>query len=479
MKKFLLLIGAQVRSQLRWAKEHVYSWLILGPLMLGITYLTASRLADDISLLRPSFSLGAAIAAVFVTCLIGLSLSRASAELYHLRRPESFFDALPVSASTYLHAALVARFARTAVAAIVILVARWLLGADTFLDWPSLPPLILFVVVVTLAEEAAALNWIHWNHTKDFWPALLALLALAVTVIGAGLLLAHIFAPGATGSQSRFQVLATGAALAATLYVLVSYWHARWRLSDIEYARRLQSTGRLNIFNFRAFRHRLGPVVGAQLARDLQLTVRGFSSAVYVVIAMALLALAAQVAVLSTDLLPPASGNVGWFEATWLPAVLATKLGAVAITVALSALLPVLVAYELPHMWLERATGTTGKDIWQAKVWYTRVVSSPAPFAAYGAGVIAGEIPAFYLIPLFVECLFLWWMVSTLVGAFSFEMPERAGLSIIMMVTVGAAGGFFASLLWPFGLMIYAQANHSLGERGRARVRYYLITEAD
>jgi hypothetical protein len=194
---------------------------------------------------------------------------------------------------------------------------------------------------------------------------------------------------------------------------------------------------------------------------------------------MALLALAAQVAVMTTDLLPPAVENVGWFEATWLPAVLATKLGVVAITVSLSALLPVLVAYELPHLWLERATGTLGKDIWQAKVWYTRIVSSPAPFAAFAAGVIASDIPAFYLIPLFVECIFLWWLVSTLIGALSFEMPERAGLSIILMVTIGSAGGFFASLLWPFGLMIYAQANHGLGERGRQRVRYYMITEAD
>ena len=102
-----------------------------------------------------------------------------------------------------------------------------------------------------------------------------------------------------------------------------------------------------------------------------------------------------------------------------------------------------------------------------------------APFVSFAVGVVFSDAPAFYLIPLFVECLFLWWMVSTLVGAFSFEMPERAGLSIILMVTVGAAGGFFGALLWPFGIMIYAQANHALGERGRERVRYYMITEAD
>lgn len=477
--KFLLLIGAQVRSQLRWAKEHIYSWLILGPVILGITYATASRLAQDISALRPSFVLGAAIAAFSVTCLIGLSLSRASAEIYHIRRPESFFDSLPVSASAYLDVALVTRLSRTVIAALVILVARWLLGASEFLDRASILPLILFTLIVTLAEVLAALSWIHWNHTKAIYPALLTVLVLAVTVASAGLLLVYIFKPDANGSQSRFWVLAGSAAWAVVLYILVSAWHARWRFSDIEYARRLQSQGRFSLFNARSFARLFGPAVGAQLARDLQLTLRAFSSAVYVVLVLAVLSIAALVTVLTTDMLPAGSEEVGWFEATWLPSVLAIKLGTVATTVSLAAMLPVLVAYELPHLWLERATGTTGLDVWQAKVWYTRVVSLPAPFVSFAVGVVFSDAPAFYLIPLFVECLFLWWMVSTLVGAFSFEMPERAGLSIILMVTVGAAGGFFGALLWPFGIMIYAQANHALGERGRERVRYYMITEAD
>ncbi|HJQ68237.1 MAG TPA: hypothetical protein VKA70_04665 [Blastocatellia bacterium] len=477
--KLLLLIGAQVRSQLRWAKEHIYSWLILGPVILGITYATASRLAEDISGLHPSFALGAAIGAFAVACLTGLSLSRASAEIYHIRRPESFFDSLPVSASTYLHAALVARLSRTTVAALVILVARWLLGAGEFLDRASILPLVLFTLIVTLAEMLAALNWIHWNHTKRVLPALSALLILAATVASAGLLLAYIFKPDAIGSQSRFQGLALNAAWVIVLYILVSYLHARWRFADIEYARRVQSQGRFSLFNARTLAQRFGAPVAAMLARDLQLTLRAFSSAVYVVLVLAVLSLAAMIAVLTTDMLPPASEDVGWFEATWLPAVLAIKLGAVAATVSLSALLPVLVAHELPHMWLERATGTTGMDVWQAKVWYTRVVSLPAPFLSFAVGVLLADVPAFYLIPLFAECLFLWWMVSTIVGAFSFEMPERAGLSIILMVTVGAAAGFFASLLWPFGIMIYAQGNHALGQRGRERVRYYMITEAD
>ena len=39
-----LLIGAARRSQLRWAGEHLYYWLVLGPLVIGFTTLTIARL---------------------------------------------------------------------------------------------------------------------------------------------------------------------------------------------------------------------------------------------------------------------------------------------------------------------------------------------------------------------------------------------------------------------------------------------------
>jgi hypothetical protein len=48
VKKSLLLIRASARAGLRWAKEHVYSWLILGPVVVGISYFTAWRLAGNL-----------------------------------------------------------------------------------------------------------------------------------------------------------------------------------------------------------------------------------------------------------------------------------------------------------------------------------------------------------------------------------------------------------------------------------------------
>ena len=92
------------------------------------------------------------------------------------------------------------------------------------------------------------------------------------------------------------------------------------------------------------------------------------------------------------------------------------------------------------------------------------------------AGMITGKLPAFYVLPLLAECLWLWWLVSSLMGALSFEMPTRPELAIIVTVSFGFAIGLLASLVWPIGLVAYPQVMHSLTARGRHRTRYYLIT---
>ena len=118
-------------------------------------------------------------------------------------------------------------------------------------------------------------------------------------------------------------------------------------------------------------------------------------------------------------------------------------------------------------------------EFFQAKLWYTRAVTTLAPLITWAVGVMTGKEPLSYSLPLLAECLFLWWLVSSIIGALSFEMPERPGLAIILMATVGLAAGAFTAMLWPVGLIIYAQAMHGLTDRGRQMARYYLMTEGD
>ena len=479
MKKLLLLIIASARSQLRWATEHIYWWLVLGPLVLGVTYLTIVRVVNNLPPLRLSPAVVIALAALFETALIAMSLSRASAEIYHLRRPESYFDALPVDTTTHLSAALIARLTRTAFAGIMALLAHWQTGAGSLIDSNNLPAFILFIAVTSLAEILAALNWIHWGHRKEKLAAIVAaLILLPAMIIGAALFALIIKADYFSSTLKLWLILISMLAVAA-LYFITRQSHERWRASDIEYAKRLQSSRRLNIMSAQALKRRLAPTVAAQLARDLQLTLRAFSSAVYVVAGMAALWAVALIAALTTNLLPTANDNAAWYDLTWLPQVMAIKAACVITVATLAALVPVLVAYELPMMWLERATGATGLDIWQAKLWYARIVTSPAPFIIWAAGMLTGKAPVVYALPLLAECLWLLWMISSLFGSLSFEMPARPGLAIIVIETVALAAGALAVMFWPIGLIIHVQAMHSLTERGRYMTRFFLLTEGD
>jgi hypothetical protein len=464
---------------MRWAKEHLYFWLVLGPMVLGMTYFSAARVAENLPPWRPSPVEAVIVATLFVAALLGLSLSRASAELYHIRRPESYFDALGVGKTTHFGAALAIRLGRTAVIAVMVLAARKMTGEPTYLTAESIAPLICFIALTATTEIFAALNWIHWGHTRNLPVAIAAAaLALAAASVAAAAAVAAV-KTGLFSNEIRMAIIASSALMASLLFAISYYLNKRWRGSDMEYAKRLQLAGRMNIFGALARARRFSRAVAAGIARDLQLTLRGFSSAVYVASLIACLWPLVLVAVIETGMLWPGGEVAGWLDATWLPAVLATKFACVLMTATLASLVPVLVAYELPMMWVERVTGATGLDLWQAKLWYGRAVSSPAPLVSFGAGLLTGEIPLYYAVPALAECALLWWLVSSIMGGLAFEVPARPGLSIIVMATVGLAAGLLSLMMWLVGMIIYVQAMHSLTDRGRQMARYYLITEED
>ena len=479
MTKSLLLIGASVRSLLRWARQHLYAWLILAPVVLGISYFTVIRLADDLPDWQVSTPLALTLATLFNLSLVGLSLSRASAEIYHPRRPESYVDALPVSASAHLHSALATRVARTAVVAAAALLARAAFLDNAVVNATDVPPLLLFIAVTSLSEALGALNWIHWGHTRNSRAAFGALLLLVLNGVLGGLLLAMVLNPSILNSRFGFWPWVFCLIWILVVFSVVRLLNIRWRSSDLEYARRLQLATRSTFRIERALERRLPPVVAAQFARDMRLTLRAFSSAVYVVFAIAALCTVALLAALTTDWLPPVLQPTPWLDATWLPHTIAIKIACVLALVSLASLLPVLIAYELPHMWLERAAGTTGLDLLRAKICYARFLTFPVPLIIWAVGTLTGSVQVFYVLPLLAECLWLWWLVSSLMGALSFEMPTRPDLAIIVNGTLGLALGFVGAMLWPVGLIVYPQAMHSLTARGRQRARYYMITEAE
>lgn len=469
-----------MREGLRWARQHLYTLLILSPLVLGISYLTLSRLAEEAPAWQPSTALSLLLSCAFVLSLTGLSLTRATGEIFHLRRPESVLDSLPVSPHTQLDAALLKRFARTFVIGALALLVRALFAAESAFDAAIWLPLFLFILITALAQTLAALNWIHWGHTKSVGAGLGALLTVTLSAVVAGLLLHAIIRPRAMPAINLRWLVPCGLLWATALYLLARFLHERWRASDIEYAKRLEAGSRLRAFGARRLEKRFERAVAVQLERDLQLTLRAFSSAVYVSLFITLLFVAALITVLLTGLLPEAAGETGWFDATWLPAVMAAKVACVLMCTSLAVLVAVLVTYQLPHFWLERALGTTGRQMWETKLWYARIVSLPAPFLAWIVCFVAGGVPLFYALPLLAECLWLWWIVSTLAGGLAFEVPDRPELSIILMLSAACVFGLFVSVFWPAGFVLFAlNVIRILTERGQARAGFLLVTEGD
>ncbi|HVF43468.1 MAG TPA: hypothetical protein VM936_10680, partial [Pyrinomonadaceae bacterium] len=441
-----------------------------------------------------------AACAVAAASLLALSLSRAGLEIYHLRRPESVFDSLPVTAGAQLCAALLRRASRTVGVGTAALALRWLAGGDASEAW-ALASLALAVCVLASGEVFAAVEWVHWSHRREKSHAALAVVVSGACAASCGLLLAEVLRPGAAdflvraasgrdalSAAVKLEVKALTLAVPA-LTALVTAWlafvlHGRWRAGDSEFAKRLSArdafgslaerVARLACRNIKSAGER--EATAAQLARDLQLTLRGFSSAVYVAACVSALALLLLVALLAGGVVRNGEAE-GFLSATWLPGALAVKLACVVASVALASLVPVLVAHEQPHLWLERSVGVRGEDAWRAKLYAARVLTLPAAALAWLAGVLCGAVPALYALPLLAECVWLWWLVSTLAGGLAYEMPEQPGLALILTACATLGAGGLTAFAWPAGLGIYAMGVQQLCMRGHARAHRHMKGE--
>jgi hypothetical protein len=474
---FPLILAATTKDQFRWARQHLYFLLVLGPIVLSATYLIVTSLADR----GTGFDLPIPASLVVMTAaqaaLVALSLSRASSEIFHIRRPEGFLESMPVTLDMHLYVAVGSRILRTAFAAALVLIARWLIGGSGSLSAVVFTSAAVWTLITAISETWGALNWIHWSHKKGPVIAATALLTMLVSVsLGGILFLLTTLNPQGFQGFTRWWVNVAGVAWTAAVYLMLRESHRRWRSGDVEFAQRLQPLARWSLSANR-FTRRLGPIVSALLVRDLQLTVRGFSSAVYVTIGLAALWMLALAAVLASRVvaLDPHTG----FDVPLFPESMAIKVACVLATASLAALTLLLVAYEVPTLWLERAVGAAGLDICRAKIWYARIVSLPALMATSVVAGGAGAAPLSEMARLIAECMLLWWLVSSFIGVLSFETPARPGIAMLTVVSIATAVGLVSASLWPFGAIIYVFTFGSLLNRARERARYFLITGDD
>jgi len=489
-RQLRLIAGAQALEAARWARENLYALSVLAPLVLGMTYFGVGRMVREAEW-SPSEVETLAGAAAAAACLVALSLSRASVEIYHVRSPGWVLDALPVSASAQLAAALLRRVAHTSAAAAAALVLRWLAGGA--FGAGVVASAALLACVLASGEVLSALLWVHGAHgratrepsgaarrglSESVLQGLLTAFVFAACAGAGGLLLAEVVRPAGLTFVRSASALACGALTAAAFAATAFAVHARWRASDAEFAKRLGARERWGSFvealAGRACRGRRA--VASQLARDLRLVLRGFSSAVYAAWGVSALVVVLLVVLLAGGVVPEGEA-AGLASATWLPRVVAVKFACVLASVASAAPLPVLVAHQRPHLWLERAVGVSGEDAWRAKVYLARVATLPAAVAVWAAGAASGAAPAAYVLPLLAECVWLWWIVSTVAGGLAFEMPEQPGLALILVLCAALAAGGLTAFVWPAGLAIYGMGVQQLCLRGVMRAQLHLKGE--
>jgi hypothetical protein len=480
MTQLRLIAGAWLREASRWARENLYALLVLTPLVLGMTYFGVGRMVREAEW-SPTETQTIAAAIAAVACLVALSLSRASVEIYHVRRPEWVLDALPVSASTQLTAALLRRAAHTSAVGVAALVLRWLAGGRV-LDAPVFVSLVLLVLLLASGEVLTSLEWVHWSHRRGRVHALIAFALFAACASAGGLLLAGVVRPGGLTLTSRAVLLACGGLTTVALVGLAFVLNGSWRAADAEFAKRLGAREAWGEFIESVARRVCGArgEVAALLARDLRLMLRGFSSAVYASVGVAALFVLLLAALLMGGVVPTGetlTDSASWASATWLPRVLAVKFACVLAAASLAALLPVLVAHQRPHLWLERSVGLKGEDAWRAKLYVARIVTLPAPVAVWSVGMLCGAVPGSYSVALLAECVWLWWLVSTVAGGLAFEMPDEPGLALIVTLCASLAAGGLTAFVWPAGLAIYAMGVQPLCMRGVMRAHAHLKGE--
>ncbi len=419
----LLLLRYRLRIFLRLLRDRFFTLFVLAPMIFGGVFYTlqpaAAMLAEKIR--GADLPLGGqfALAALGLAAWTAGFWPSAVREIAPARTAAACLDALPVPAAARFHVAFAAQFLRNAACA-ALLLAAW---APEYLRGPA-----PYIFAALAAGLQLALVRLYLRHGR----AAAAVLGPVLIAAAAGVWM--------TLSATAAAVLAWAAAR------ILSGGHAAAPAAPTRRSLPRKRRSRL------ALPRRLGEI-RPQLLRDLLLTRRFFSPAVFFAGAAALSALAASWT---------ARNSAG---PRWAAAIVLA--GCALAALALSSLAPLLLRRQIPRFWLERSSPIQADSIWKTKVWYASLVSIPPALAALpmlaalpGGNFAASAAQA----PLVVLA------VSSAAALFMFEAADRPalGLALAGLVGFGFAGSYV--LFWeylPWVGLLHVYALHILANRAR------------
>jgi hypothetical protein len=398
---------------------------------------------------------------------------------YSLNSPDAYLDGLATGLWPRFHVVAAAQLLRSLPVVAVLLALQYVRHGSAVPEGAE-NVLLLTVAVfeLSLTGLLVALVLVHYRQMRAgrVLPAtlLLALLAAATTpywwvksvllvVFPPGLEL-HSFwarAVNVAGDAGGWDLPRwVHAAWLAALYLGAGAAFIRWRAADREKAEEsLRRRRRRSAWPARVLERLAGPDVAPHLFRDLQLTARGFSLAVYVAIALALLFQAAVVFAAGQPALRPV-----WFERVAL-------LGGALSAFTIAALAALLLQFQRPYFWVERSSGAVPDAIWKAKLWYACLLAIPAWLLAGASGIalipLGGVDAALYLLRLAAICV----SVASVAGVFAFEIAASPALGILLsgLLAMGLAGLYIiGGPYWPVPLFLYVYFMNYFCERAEA-----------
>lgn len=407
-----------------------------------------------------------AAALLLAAALVAGGLAPAVRNVFAVRSPSGYLDALPVPTVTKLHSALAAQLALNipaflAVWLLMLILAR--VGAGDALSALLLPAAALAAFVqVVLALVLVRFDGFSRNRLALLTGVVLAIVwfsAATPEVAWLALPLKLVAEPIAAVLTSALGREAQSPAILAVGGLLALYAGARWAYLSWrdEYRERAEaSTGRARLLPRaqRLLTSRLGRPIAAQVTRDLRLTLRGFSPAVYVAGAAALL----------FELAGVSAWLYGWIPPIWLSSFLLICLAMA--TLSLSAVAPLLLEFQLPRMWLEQGVGVDSVTLWKSKMYLAGAVSAPA-YAATVAVLFAYEPDVGAAAYLAFRAMLVWLTVASVIGVLAFEIAPAPVLGMLLggVFAVGLSAMYTLADVWPMGLFLYAYLMNGLMQR--------------
>lgn len=484
MKSLRLILYFKFLETLRQIKDNLFTLFFLGPIILWFVYMLAVPYLDALAVgLSPVFSANSlqTLATILIFLFLLSSLSDVIAEVYPIQSPESYLDALPIAAKWRFFSLLIIRISKNFPLLFVIGLVNFLVSKIA--NRPSQSLSIVFFILIPIALQLASLQLalvILATHFKQLRFARILLFFAFISVIGylvpkVGYFLGFPFIGmrellmlvynNWTGSSSSlisiYSLISLLVFMGVTIIALISY--QKWAILDREVVE--QALAKKRYFsdligqNF-VLAKIFGLKIGAPLLRDLILTFRFFSAAVYLSFAFA--------TIFEVSLIVLAQRTDYPVE------IIAQGVTALA-TFALAALAPALVKHQLPFLWLERSLPVSGEDMSTCKMFYACLISLPIPIISFLLSLVLKPLPLAEEGFLLFQIMLVWLTVASLVGILSYEIASRPALAIIFIAIGSLAIAILVIQLWWIWFILYPYVMDKLLVRGRERARILII----